>query len=164
MIKILNIVGKSGTGKTTIAEAICKNPQFNFIQSYTNRPKRYRDETCHMFVDDATICRLIKNDHCVASSQYGYYYYCSMLEQFDKDKINVYVTDIKGIMDLQEYANRSPIEMCNINIRKTDINVSSKRTDRDKEEIFLFDYVLQNDYSIENMVEFVDTIVKDLNW
>ena len=37
MIKILNIVGKSGTGKTTIAEAICKNPQFNFNHILTDQ-------------------------------------------------------------------------------------------------------------------------------
>ena len=45
------IVGKSGSGKTTLVEAL-KKYGYNSIESYTTRPKRFDNETCHTFITE----------------------------------------------------------------------------------------------------------------
>lgn len=44
-------MGESGTGKTTVAEILCKWYGLKQIQSYTTRPQRYPGEEGHIFLD-----------------------------------------------------------------------------------------------------------------
>lgn len=48
--KLLLIVGASGSGKTTIADALTEKYGFNSIESYTTRPMRYDGEKGHIFI------------------------------------------------------------------------------------------------------------------
>ena len=50
--KIICIVGRSGSGKTTAAEYLEELYGLKSIQSYTTRPKRKPNETGHTFVTE----------------------------------------------------------------------------------------------------------------
>ena len=52
------IVGRSGSGKTTIAEELERKYGLKSIQSYTTRPKRSDNETGHIFVSDEEFDKL----------------------------------------------------------------------------------------------------------
>ena len=45
-------VGKSASGKTTIANLLEEKYLFNQVQSYTTRKPRYEGETGHIFVTE----------------------------------------------------------------------------------------------------------------
>lgn len=97
-MKILLITGGSGVGKSSIAAAICQDQRYNLIKSYTNRPPR-NVESDHFFVSDDEMKDLLIKHKCVASTCINGYYYCSFENQFDPQKINVYVVDLHGIKD-----------------------------------------------------------------
>ena len=99
MNNIYLIVGESGAGKTTIAEALCEKNGWTQIQSYTNRPPRSDDEDGHCFIDhkvfptfteiervfDDIVARTVYNGHC---------YFCTAAQIEDDD---LYVIDPTGI-------------------------------------------------------------------
>lgn len=57
-IPFIILVGKSGSGKSSIAAALASNYGFKEIKTYTTRPPRFEGEDTHTFVDkDFTINR-----------------------------------------------------------------------------------------------------------
>ena len=46
---IIGLIGKSGSGKTTILQYF-REKGFNVIESYTDRPKRFENEKGHLFI------------------------------------------------------------------------------------------------------------------
>lgn len=84
------IVGKSGTGKTTMVNRLQNlGPQ---VQSYTTRPKRSEDETGHIFVTDEEFDRL---QNICAYTEYNGYRYAATQEQVDN--ATFYVIDPEGV-------------------------------------------------------------------
>lgn len=94
--KILCIVGRSGSGKTTIAEKLEKRG-FVAVQSYTTRKPRFEGERGHTFVSDEEFNKL-KN--ILAYNEYNGARYCTTMSQIDNS--DVYVVDIPGLKMLQE--------------------------------------------------------------
>lgn len=90
------IVGRSGTGKTTLANNLKKTCGFLDVDSYTTRPKRTPDEKGHTFVDDDSFDKL-KN--IVAFNCYNGYKYAATKEQIEA--ANLYVVDIPGVLALK---------------------------------------------------------------
>lgn len=85
-------VGRSGSGKSTIANMICDQYRYVQIQSYTTRPPRHENEEGHIFISPAEFDKL-KN--IVAFTQYNGYRYCTTKEQLDEAQ--VYVIDPAGV-------------------------------------------------------------------
>lgn len=103
-IKVLAIVGASGTGKSTIVENLTRliPTVFHEVLSYTDRPKRFPNEGTHLFVDSDKMDKILENKTIVAYTEYGCYRYCASLDQFRDDKINLYIVDNQGIKDLRK--------------------------------------------------------------
>ena len=95
------IVGRSGTGKTTLAEKLMKSG-LTQIESYTTRPKRFETETGHTFVTDEEFDAL---KDIVAFNCYNGYKYAATKEQIEIN--NIYVVDIPGIKALRKSYNGS---------------------------------------------------------
>lgn len=88
-------IGKSASGKTTIANMLEKREGMKQVQSYTTRPPRFEGETGHMFITDEECNEL---EDIVASTLYNGYWYCATLEQIDE--ADIYVIDVTGAREL----------------------------------------------------------------
>ena len=55
---IFLFVGKSASGKTTIADMLGKDG-YSQVYSYTTRPKRYENEIGHTFITDEEYDRVV---------------------------------------------------------------------------------------------------------
>jgi guanylate kinase len=98
-------VGKSASGKTTIADMLGQNLALKQVSSYTTRPPRYEDEIGHIFVDDAEFDSL---GDLVAYTEYNGFRYGTTAEQLDQCQI--YVVDVPGVETLlQKYKTNRPI-------------------------------------------------------
>jgi guanylate kinase len=90
-------VGKSASGKTTIAEILESEYRLNTLQSYTTRPKRYADETGHTFITKEEFNNLTD---IIAYTKYNGHHYCCTQQQVDK--ADIYVIDVPGVKTLLE--------------------------------------------------------------
>ena len=88
-------IGKSASGKTTIANLLEEREGLKQVQSYTTRPKRFEEETGHRFIDDQESYEL---KDIVASTSYNGYWYCATLEQVNES--DIYVIDVDGAEEL----------------------------------------------------------------
>lgn len=98
-------VGKSSSGKTTIADIL--ESQYGLVQtrSYTTRPPRYENEIGHTFVSNKEFDQL---ENIVAYTEYNGFRYCATAEQIDN--VSIYVVDIPGVSTLlDKYQTERPI-------------------------------------------------------
>ena len=94
---MLLLTGKSGSGKTTIADELERQFGLNVLKSYTTRPPRAND-TSHTFVSDEEFDRLTD---IVAYTEYNGYRYCATAEQVENS--DVYVIDPAGVEFFKEH-------------------------------------------------------------
>ena len=95
-------VGKSGSGKSTIADVLENKYGYNVVESYTTRCPRYHGERGHIFLSNTEYNEL---QDIVASTEYNGNKYCTTKQMLDKCK--VYPIDIPGIkVLLKRYTNR----------------------------------------------------------
>lgn len=100
--RIINLVGPSGTGKTTLAIELEKHG-YNIIHSFTTRKPRHKDEWGHQFVqnlsDDFTTVEnnIIPNKNVIAYKEVyeGVHYWATMHQIKDKG-VSIYVIDPEG--------------------------------------------------------------------
>ncbi|NLA81193.1 MAG: hypothetical protein GX853_10710 [Chloroflexi bacterium] len=97
---IICLVGESGSGKTTIGEYMEGEHGIHMIQSYTDRPKRYPDETGHTFISQKAFDTL-RHEDMIAYTKFGDYRYCCL--KSDVQDRNVYVVDENGYDYLTEH-------------------------------------------------------------
>lgn len=98
---IVLLVGASGSGKTTLAEKMERLYGWKSVISYTTRPKRFPDETGHIFVSDDQFDRLVKRDKIVAYTEYNGYRYCATAAQ--AAICQIYVIDIPGVLYFRQH-------------------------------------------------------------
>ena len=96
--KIICIIGRSGSGKTTVAKYLEEIYGLKSIQSYTTRPKRKPNETGHTFVTEDEFDE-IRGD-AVAYNLYNGYEYAATKAQIEEN--DIYVVDIPGLLELKE--------------------------------------------------------------
>ena len=98
MDNIYLIVGRSGSGKTSIVEYIQNNfKQRTSIESYTTRPPRYDGETGHIFVSDEEFDKLTD---LVGYTEFNGYRYAATAQQVEEN--DFYVIDPEGIHYFKE--------------------------------------------------------------
>lgn len=88
-------IGKSASGKTTIANMLEEREGMKQVQSYTTRPPRFEGEVGHKFITDDECNNL---EDVVASTLYNGYWYCATLDQIND--ADIYVIDITGAKEL----------------------------------------------------------------
>jgi guanylate kinase len=98
-------VGKSASGKTTVANMLEEKYFFNQVQSYTTRAPRYDGETGHTFITEEEFNAL---EDVVSYTLYDGNHYGVTANMLDKS--DIFVVDIPGVESLlQKYANNRPI-------------------------------------------------------
>lgn len=98
-------VGKSASGKTTIANLLEEKYLFNQVQSYTTRKPRYEGETGHTFVTEEEFNAL---EDIVSYTFYNGNQYGTTAGLLDKN--DIFVVDVPGVESLlQKYKTNRPI-------------------------------------------------------
>ena len=93
-------VGKSASGKTTVADMLARDG-YSQIASYTTRSPRYDGEIGHIFVTDEEYDKL---ENIMASTLYNGHRYCTTLEQVQE--ADLYVVDVPGVETLMQNYDR----------------------------------------------------------
>lgn len=88
-------VGKSASGKSTLANVLESQYGYKQVWSYTTRPKRCEDEKYHVFISDEEFDKL---GELAAYTEYNGKRYGTTWEQLDQ--CSIYVIDIPGVETL----------------------------------------------------------------
>lgn len=88
-------VGKSASGKTTIANMLAEQHGLKQIESYTTRPPRFNGEIGHIFVGEEEFKKL---GELAAYTYYNGSHYGTTFEQLNES--DIYVVDVPGVESL----------------------------------------------------------------
>lgn len=95
--KVLLVNGGSGVGKSTVVAELCSGWEvFGQVMNITSREKRGEGDD-HIFESRDVIMGLIKDGDVVDWTEVGGELYCTTLDCFREDKINVYIVDDEGV-------------------------------------------------------------------
>lgn len=127
MNNIYLIVGRSGSGKDTTADYLCKRYGYKRVISYTTRPPRDAQDK-HLFVSDTEFNQL---QNIVAESHKYGNKYCATLKQVEN--ADLYVIDFNGIDYFRkQYKGNKGVKVIGLKCAKrTAKNRMEKRGDSD---------------------------------
>lgn len=109
---IICIIGKSGSGKSAIAEHY-RLKGFNVIDSYTDRPKRYENETGHVFINTSEVEGYRKD--MIAYTFFDNHHYFATRSQYREKGITFYVIDPAGVKELEDVIDDAKLLFIYIN-------------------------------------------------
>jgi guanylate kinase len=98
---IIGIMGKSGTGKSTVIEELCKDERFHYVKSHSTREPRTndpRDLKTHTFVNEEFY--LNSKDKVISLFLGNGYRNWTDESNFDEKKINLYAIDSQAFVKL----------------------------------------------------------------
>lgn len=134
-------VGKSASGKTTIANALEQKYDYSQVQSYTTRPPRYEGETGHIFLTEEEFNNL---ENIVSYTLYNENQYGTTAELLDKH--DIFVVDVPGVESLlQKYQADRPI--CIIYFDATVYTRINRMLDRHDSDMSIISRLLQDEKS-----------------
>lgn len=132
-------VGRSASGKTTIAEKLAEIHGHTQVYSYTTRKPRFDGEIGHMFIDDNEFDNL---GELVAYTEYNGFRYGTTSEQLDK--CSIYVVDVPGVETLlQNYKTDRPIAI--VYFDSTAHTRINRMLDRGDSDISIISRLLQDE-------------------
>lgn len=89
------IIGRSGTGKSTLEEKLCRDYNLKSIKSYSTRPKRSPNEDSHIFIKPSDVDNYPNK---IATTTINGNFYFATKEQLDESQL--YVIDPIGLYEL----------------------------------------------------------------
>ena len=93
------IVGRTATGKDTLASILIYKYKWKFVKSMATRPKRYDDEDTHVFISEEQANAIPLEDR-VAYTKIGDYQYFATKEQVQES--DAYIIDPNGVKVILE--------------------------------------------------------------
>lgn len=97
---LLCLIGRSASGKDTLANKLCEKNGLKQIISYTTRERRINEGNTHIFITDEQYNNLEQNGQIAAFTQIGQYKYCCTVDQLYEN--DIYVIDYDGVNSLRK--------------------------------------------------------------
>lgn len=97
---LLCLIGRSASGKDTLANKLCEKAGLKQIISYTTRERRENEGDTHIFITNEQYNTLEQSGQIAAFTQIGQYRYCCTIDQLYSN--DVYVIDYDGINHLRK--------------------------------------------------------------
>lgn len=100
---LVALIGRSGSGKTTVANVLESKCRFRSVESFTTRPKRSEEEKGHIFVTEEWFQKEFSegaNEKIVAYTEFNGYRYFATESQINCS--DVYIIDPEGVKSLKE--------------------------------------------------------------
>ena len=163
---IICIAGKSGSGKSTVADFIERSYNIPQIQSYTTRKQRDENDTGHKFISEELMDEYYNAPDCLAKTNWDGVRYCCLGR--DVKEINTYVIDEAGIDYLKKHFGHKYNVITlyihrNKNLRIKD--VGSERVKRDEGKFYKtevdYNYIIKANQKLELFLE-TEFVIKHL--
>lgn len=157
---IIVLVGKTASGKTTVANELCKNHGYKRIITYTTRPMRENEvqDVDYHFISDEQFNKMVENNEFTEYKRYntahGVWSYGSVVtsEQELSDDCYVIILTPQGLRDLSKKISRYIAFYLNVGL-KSQLERLKKRGDEEQQIIKR----LKNDAKdFENVLDIVD--------
>ena len=159
---LILIVGKTGSGKSSLIDALCNRRNFKQLISQTTRPRRNDTDNDHIFVTVDDYLRAKENNEIIAETEIaGNYYYATKEQLYEAD---LYTIDPRGremllSMDLPNIRFVTVYISCPnelrmervINKRKDNKQAYSARSFSERQQFKNFISNEEWDYSIKNI-------------
>jgi guanylate kinase len=100
---VVLLVGRTGSGKSSLIKRVCERTNLTALQSYATRPKRSESDNDHIFVNVEEYIRAKENGEIAIDGEIAGNYYYSTIEQLynsDLYTINPEALDRLLAMDL----------------------------------------------------------------
>lgn len=127
MKKKFLVVGRSGSGKSSIVREVASQLDLKVVKSYTTRPPRPEElagNTDHYFISDEEV-EQFKDDMAAYTEINGYKYFATKSEV---DQCDIYVIDPNGVEDLKSRCG-DEFKFITIYIR-TSPDIAKKRAEK----------------------------------
>ena len=157
---IIVLVGKTASGKTTVANELCKHHGYKRIITYTTRPMRENEvqDVDYHFISDEQFNKMVENNEFTEYKRYntahGVWSYGSVVtsEQELSDDCYVIILTPQGLKDLSKKISRYIAFYLNVDF-KTQLERLKKRGDEEQQIIKR----LKNDAKdFKNVVDIID--------
>ena len=97
---LICLMGKTASGKDTLANRLCERAGLRQIISYTTRERRENEGDTHIFISDAEYQTIEDSGQIAAFTKIGPYKYCCTIDQLYEN--DIYVVDPIGVQHLRE--------------------------------------------------------------
>ena len=157
---IIVLVGKTASGKTTIANELCKNHHYKRIITYTTRPMRENEiqDVDYHFISDEQFNKMVENNEFTEYKHYntahGVWSYGSVVtsEQEHSDDCYVIILTPQGLRDLSKKTSRYIAFYLNIGF-ESQLERLKKRGDEEQQ---IIKRLKNDDKDFENVLDIVD--------
>lgn len=94
------LIGKTATGKDTIANELCKRYGYKLAKSHTTRPKRDREGNTHHFISEEEYAKYNPEERLAETTINGYHYF---LTPETVEESDIIIVEPKGLNALIDY-------------------------------------------------------------
>ena len=97
---LLCVMGRTASGKDSLANKLCERTGLKAITSYTTRPRRENEGDTHIFVSEDDYNQMRQANIVAAYTQIGAYKYWTTIDQLEE--ADVYIIDYEGVKTLRD--------------------------------------------------------------
>jgi guanylate kinase len=135
-------VGRSASGKTTIANMLAEKHGYKQVWSYTTRKQRFDGEPGHVFISEDQFNNL---GELAAYTYYNGNHYGTTFQQLDES--DIYVIDIPGVESLLQKLNDDTRHICIIYFDVSVYNRIIRMLDRHDSDSMIISRLLEDEKS-----------------